>query len=62
VRASSESRNRPARIVSDFPEIRVRPTASAQGGAITAEGALNGGGPLLRITANSGVVYLRRQR
>ncbi len=62
VRALSESRNRPARIVSEFPEIRVVTAGAARGGAITAEGALNGGGPLLRITASSGVVYLRRQR
>lgn len=62
VRALSESRNRPARIVSDFPEIRVTAAPTARGGAMTAEGALNGGGPLLRITASSGMVYLRRQR
>ncbi len=62
VQALSDGRNRMPRIVSDFPEIRVRPAGAERLGAITAEGSLNGGGPLLRITANSGSVFLRRQR
>jgi DUF4097 and DUF4098 domain-containing protein YvlB len=47
------------RIVSDFREIQPkrRPT-----GAVFAEGPLNGGGPLLQITATAGTIYLRRQR
>jgi DUF4097 and DUF4098 domain-containing protein YvlB len=62
VQAVSDSSNRPARIVSDFPEIRVKRSGPALAGAVTAEGSLNGGGPVLRIIANSGTVYLRRQR
>jgi hypothetical protein len=48
------------RIVSDFPEIRVR-----QGAAIVpllAEGAINGGGPVLRLVARAGTIYVRREK
>lgn len=62
VLALSDGRSRAPRIVSDFPEIQVKSVVATRGGPITAEGSLNGGGPLLRITANSGTVYLRRQR
>ncbi|MBK5290738.1 MAG: hypothetical protein JJE04_03455 [Acidobacteriia bacterium] len=54
VRALNESAGRMRRIVSDFPEIRV----DASG----ASGQLNGGGPLLKIAAQNGTIYLRRQR
>jgi hypothetical protein len=48
------------RIISDFTEIRPR---LSQGEAETeALGAINGGGPLLRLTASGGTIYLRRQR
>ena len=47
------------RIISDFPEIRLR---GGDGRISVAEGALNGGGPLLRIYAVRGTIYLRRQR
>jgi len=50
------------RIVSDFPEIHVR-TASQPGGTpVVAEGALNGGGPVLHINVVGGTIYLRRQK
>lgn len=49
------------RIVSDFPEIRVR-TEANRGGSPVAEGSLNGGGPVLRINAVGGAIYLRRQK
>lgn len=45
-------------IVSDFSEIRTR-TAGARA---EAEGSLNGGGPLLRLTALAGNIYLHRQK
>ncbi len=61
IQALSDGGNRTPRILSDFPEIRVKSPRSRYSGPITAEGSLNGGGPLLRITANSGGVYLRRQ-
>lgn len=50
------------RIYSDFPEIRVQLADSGRSRPATAEGALNGGGPLLRITASGGIIYLQRQK
>ncbi len=61
VRAQSESA-RVGKIVSEFPEIPVRLTNSPSPAAAMAEGMLNGGGPVLRISAASGTIYLRRQR
>lgn len=60
--ALSDGGSRRPHIVSDFPEVRVKPDSASRSGPVTAEGALNGGGPLLRITASSGSVYLLRQR
>jgi hypothetical protein len=58
VRAQNVSPGQFGRIISDFPEIRVQ---SRTGGALTvAEGALNGGGPMLRIAAAEGTIFLRR--
>lgn len=59
--AVSESRGRLARIVSDFPEFRIQ-AGSAQAPSVRASGALNGGGPALKVYASSGTIYLRRQR
>ena len=50
------------RIISDFPEIRVKPAAAMAPGPAVAEGSLNGGGPLLRINVVGGTIYLRKQR
>jgi hypothetical protein len=49
------------RIVSDFPEIKV----TSEGGQwdpklVTAEGNLNGGGPVLKIRTTMGNIYIRR--
>jgi DUF4097 and DUF4098 domain-containing protein YvlB len=61
VRASNE--NGPAgRIVSEFSEIMVRQAAEAARQSVMAEGALNGGGPVLRLTSTGGTIYLKRQR
>jgi DUF4097 and DUF4098 domain-containing protein YvlB len=60
IRAWNEGGSGRGRIVSDFPEIQVR-SASGRRGTAVAEGALNGGGPVLRISA-SGNIYLRRQK
>jgi hypothetical protein len=46
------------RIVSDFSEIRTQVLPA--GARVEAQGALNGGGPLLRLTALEGAIYLRR--
>jgi hypothetical protein len=53
IRAENESGGN-SRIVSDFPDIRIRQAL--------AEGALNGGGPLLRVATSGGTIYLRRQK
>jgi hypothetical protein len=50
----------PVRIVSDFPQIRVRPAALIRP-PLTAEGSINGGGPMLYINAAGGVIYLRKK-
>jgi DUF4097 and DUF4098 domain-containing protein YvlB len=48
------------RIVSDFQEIRPR---SEQGNSRSeAGGAIHGGGPVLRLAAQGGTIYLRRQK
>jgi hypothetical protein len=45
------------RIVSDFHEVSVTRRATR----LEAEGAINGGGPLLEIDANGGLIAIRRQ-
>lgn len=62
VRARNESLGRVKAIVSDFPEIRVKPAGLTASSPLLAEGELNGGGPLLRILAAGGTIYLRKQR
>lgn len=47
-------------IVSDFPEIHVSTQQGA--GQSSARGALNGGGPVLRLEASGGTIYLRREK
>jgi DUF4097 and DUF4098 domain-containing protein YvlB len=44
-------------IVSEFPGLRVRSLNSA----VLAEGAINGGGPLLRISGNGGSIYIKKK-
>jgi hypothetical protein len=46
------------RIVSDFAEIQPRP---AYGARMEAGGAVNGGGPVLRVSTSGGTIYLRRR-
>jgi hypothetical protein len=60
IRASIEA-STGHRIVSDFPEIRV----SSEGGQwepkqVSAEGSLNGGGPVLKVRTSMGNIYIRR--
>ena len=50
-----------SRIVSDFAEIPVTQIAVGDELRCTARGSLNGGGPVLRIAAGDGVVYLKRR-
>jgi ribosomal protein S28E/S33 len=58
IRAESEMADTIRRIVSEFPGIPVR----RQGNEIVAEGPVNGGGPLLRISATQGTIFIKRQR
>jgi DUF4097 and DUF4098 domain-containing protein YvlB len=60
VQASNQTAGNGRRIVSDFPEIRIRNAGATI--PLIAEGALNGGGPVLRIFASGGTIYLRRQK
>ncbi len=46
------------RIVSDFREIQVR----RQGPLVVAQGAVNGGGPLVQILGTGGTISIKRQR
>lgn len=58
IRAQNASYGGPRRIISDFPDVPVK----AVGFATIAEGALNGGGPLLRIAGTGGMIYIRREQ
>jgi Toastrack DUF4097 len=62
VAARNETGSEMGRIISDFPEIRVRSGRQPGVSPVVAEGALNGGGPVLRINVSGGTIYLRRQK
>ena len=49
------------RINSDFPQVRPQ-GGGLPGGPLMAEGALNGGGPLLRVNVVGGTIYLRKAK
>jgi hypothetical protein len=55
------ARGEPGMIISDFPQIAVHRGAPGPMQS-TAEGALNGGGPVLRLVVTGGRIYLRQQR
>lgn len=57
IRAENEMPGSGRRIVSDFPGILTR----VVGAQIVAEGDINGGGPLLRISGTGGTIFIRRQ-
>lgn len=46
------------RIASEFPAVKVK----MEGRTAVAEGAINGGGPLLRLTGTGGSIYIRKQK
>ena len=60
IEAINETMGRLNRIVSDFPQIKVK-SENSRLRPVVAEGSLNGGGPLLRISASGGTIYLRRK-
>jgi hypothetical protein len=49
------------RIQSDFSEVRAKSFGFSHP-PILAEGQINGGGPLLRINVEAGIIYLRKLR
>jgi hypothetical protein len=57
VRAQNDLADTMRRIVSDFSSITVR----RQGRQIVAEGQVNGGGPLLQLSATAGTIFIRKQ-
>jgi len=60
IRASIEVANG-HEIRSDFPEIRVTSEGGEYGPkTVSAEGKLNGGGPLLKVSTTTGDIYFRR--
>ena len=58
VRAQNESADTLRRIVSDYPGVQPR----RQGRQLLAEGPVNGGGPLLQISATAGTIFIKRQK
>lgn len=62
VRALSESGGWQTRLVSEFPEIQERLTEASARRPLLAEGDLNGGGPLLLLSAGNGTIQLRRRK
>ncbi len=57
IRAQNELAGNIRRIISDFPGISVR----VEGGQVVAEGPVNGGGPILRISGTGGTIFIKRQ-
>ncbi len=57
IRAQNELAGNIRRIVSDFPGINVR----VEGGQVVADGPVNGGGPILRISGTGGTIFIKRQ-
>jgi hypothetical protein len=50
------------RIISDFAQVRPQTGVQPGVGPAVAQGALNGGGPVLRVNATGGTIYLRREK
>jgi hypothetical protein len=58
IRAQNDLADSTRRIAVEFPGVRVR----RQGRLIVAEGPVNGGGPLLQISATVGTIFIRKQQ
>lgn len=58
IRAENAMADTIQRIISEFPGVPVR----MRGMRVVAEGAVNGGGPLLQISDTGGTIFLKRQR
>jgi hypothetical protein len=61
VQARNETQGARGRIISDFSEIQTKPFQPGLEPKV-AIGSLNGGGPVLRVTAAGGNIYLKRIR
>jgi DUF4097 and DUF4098 domain-containing protein YvlB len=48
------------RITSDFPEIHVRSEGDQWNKSLTADGSLNGGGPLVKVHTSTGDICIKR--
>jgi hypothetical protein len=57
VRAQNDMADTTRRILSEYPAITVR----RQGRQLVAEGKVNGGGPLLQISATLGTIFIKKQ-
>ncbi len=62
VQAQTQTAGAIGNIYSEFPEIRMFGRFWLGSRPAQAEGALNGGGPTLKLSANGGIVNLKRQR
>jgi hypothetical protein len=58
IRAANQMADTIRRISSEFPGIQVR----RLGTRLVAEGPVNGGGPVLQISATSGTIIIKRQQ
>ncbi|MDQ2899371.1 MAG: DUF4097 domain-containing protein [Acidobacteriota bacterium] len=58
VRAENAGSGSAKTIISEFPGVVVR----SQGGAVTAQGPINGGGPLLRLSGNGGMIFIKKEK
>ncbi len=56
VRAKNEASGNIRTIVSEFKAISVR----SEGAAVIGEGRINGGGPLLHLAGNGGIIYIKK--
>ena len=57
IRAQNDMADTMRRIFTEFTSITVR----RQGRQLVAEGQVNGGGPLLQLSATAGTIFIRKQ-
>ncbi len=62
VKALNETAGWMGRVISDFSEVQVQPSEAGSGRPVVAQGALNGGGPVLMLSTSGGAIYLKRLR
>lgn len=63
VKALNETLNAAGKVTSEFSEIRLLPsTVGGQMGPVVAQGSLNGGGPVLMLSAAGGAISIKRQK